>query len=554
MIGKIRDIIKTKYGSLTDLQKKIYLKSFSVVAVLMLTMTLLFTITAAWYSNIVEVEEITFEADSWGVDALIELNEEKLYKAAPGDIEIIPYTVSNNADRLINIQFNAYKKYLPDFMQERIYFYLDDKTEVNGETVDRIYIHDDNAYYYPLLGGQVVDNVITGEKDVVSDPPLKWEWVYDLLGYYTVIRTDEKGNLKETAYIRPVQYTYERATYDYTTGQLLTIRNDDGTVSTRDEFMMNLLATDGLLTGVQKREGFEAKEFTSAEQLKVQLPFKDITGAVDNRTYYEVYRDEVSGYGIYIYLCDYNEIMLNNKIDADIADKVNVYQMTEEHFAVVQLSCGQAMEYFIDISTAEELITLMKNEPVEVQKVTDNEDGTQTTETVEIGAYEKLLKEKNLWEDRDYVIIRLNADISMAPQVIKDCNMIIDLNGKTITSTGTAEESLFTLNPDCSLKMYNGTLNPGGGVPFETTGATVVLRDIFVNTTGAAVEINTNNYPQGSKVQIIDCTWAEGIAEDHSAITVTDAENDDVPSFVYIRELAEESGETEGEATGEVTE
>ena len=82
----------------------------------------------------------------------------------------------------------------------------------------------------------------------------------------------------------------------------------------------------------------------------------------------------------------------------------------------------------------------------------------------------------------------------------------------------------------------------------------MVLRDIFVNTTGAAVEINTNNYPQGSKVQIIDCTWAEGIAEDHSAITVTDAENDDVPSFVYIRELAEESGETEGEATGEVTE
>ena len=219
--------ILSKYNNLPDVKKKVYLKGFSALAVFVLTIVLLFTVTAAWYSNIVEVEEITFEVDSWGVDAHIDLDEEKLYNAAPGDIEEIPYKVDNNADRLVNIQFNAYKKFLPDFMQQRIYFYVDKQTEVNGETVDKVYIHDDNAYYYPLLGGQVVDNIPDEKNSVNSDPSLKWEWVYDLLGYYTVITTDEDGVNKETAYIRPVQYTYENAQYDISTGELLNIKNAD---------------------------------------------------------------------------------------------------------------------------------------------------------------------------------------------------------------------------------------------------------------------------------------------------------------------------------------
>ena len=199
MRGKITDSI-TKYRNLSEFQKKIYMKSFSVVAILMLTVVLLFTITAAWYSNIVEVEELVFEVDSWGVDATIQLTDKEIHHAAPGDSKTIAYKVDNNADRLVNIQFNAYKQFLPGFMQQRIYFYLDKQTEVNGEVVDRIYLHDDNAYYYPLMGGQVVDT--TGQ--VISDHPLKWEWVYDLLGYYAIVKTDEEGISKETAYIRPV--------------------------------------------------------------------------------------------------------------------------------------------------------------------------------------------------------------------------------------------------------------------------------------------------------------------------------------------------------------
>lgn len=538
MRGKITDSI-TKYRNLSEFQKKIYMKSFSVVAILMLTVVLLFTITAAWYSNIVEVEELVFEVDSWGVDATIQLTDKEIHHAAPGDSKTIAYKVDNNADRLVNIQFNAYKQFLPGFMQQRIYFYLDKQTEVNGEMVDRIYLHDDNAYYYPLMGGQVVDT--TGQ--VISDHPLKWEWVYDLLGYYAIVKTDEEGISKETAYIRPVQYRFESAQYDSATGILTSIKNADGTVVTQEEFILNLLATDGIQTGTQTESEFKPTEFEKAADLLTTLKFKDITGATEEKNYYRIYEDKVNGYGIYMYLCDYNEIAVNNKIDAEIADSKSAYRLTEDHMTIVQLSCGQAMEYFIDVSDASQLTNLLKNEPVTVK----DENGNDVT----MGAYTHLLKSKNLWDERDYVIIRLTEDMTLNPMLLTDCNMTIDLNGHTITAGALAP--VFTMDPGCKLRMYNGTINPVGAVPFTATASTVILKDVMIETTGAAVTIQTLGNPQGSNVQLINCTFKEGRPQESPAVVEMDAAQN-VPSYINIRNITVDSEAQEGDLTGEITE
>lgn len=530
MKEKINNIFK-KYNNLTEIQKKLYLKVSSAVAVFMLTVVLLFTITAAWYSNIVEVEELKFEVDSWGVDGTIMLDDEVLLHIAPGDSDSIPFKVDNNADSLVNLQFNAYKKYLPDFMQQRFYFYIEDEIVVNGETLDKVYIHDDNAYYYTLLGGQTVDN--TG--DVHSEAELKWEWVYDLLGYYAIIETDENGFSTETAYIRPVQYTYEKATYDSDTGELVSIMNSDGTVTTAENFIMELLQTDGLVMGRQTEDGFTSATYTTGEDLKKTLKFNVNSGEV-TKDYYEIYTNEVEGYGIYMYLCDYNEIAVNNKIDTYIGNGVDVYAITENHFAAVQISCGQALEYFIEVSTPEELVKLLNNEVTETDGVSDE------------GAYVELLKEKDLLAEKEHVIIRLMNDMKISPQTLKDCNMVIDLNGHSLICNTTAAETLFTLNPDCSLKMYNGTIEPNGGVPFVTTGATLILKDVMINTTGAAVSIQTNGYQKGSNVQLINCTWNENRAETTAAVVETEAEAN-VPSFICIKETEENITETAGEVT-----
>ena len=544
--------IADRFKSLTELQKKIYLKSFALISVFLLTIVLLFTITAAWYSNIAEVEELTFEVDSWGVDCTIMLDDETILKVAPGDSEAIPFKVDNRADRMVNVQFNAYKKYLPSFMQQRIYFYIDDEAEVNGETLDRIYLHDDNAYYYSLVGGQVVDNTA----EIISNAKLKWEWVYDLLGYYTIIQTDDEDFCTETAYIRPVEYKYENADYDLETGKLTSITMDDGTVITGDEFIAELLATDGFILGRQTEDGFEQKDFSENDQrteqteedddnlltsdeiakLETVLKFKDIAGDEIEKTYYEIYVDEVAGYGIYMYLCDYNEIVVNNKVDTAIGNGSKLYEITEEHFAAIQVSCGQAIEYYIEIT-----------DPVQLKEVLEDNQ-----------KYTELLENNNLLAEKSTVVLRLNADMTIDPVklAMDGCDIIIDLNGYTLTNS-TQGAAMFTLNPGCSLRVLHGTINPAGGVPFLATGATVVLRNVKTETTGAAVTIDTNGWQQGSNIQLVNCTWAEGRQEDAAAIIEVNAE-DNVPSFTYINEITEEvdasrTDET-GADTGEVTE
>lgn len=548
-----------KYKSLTEFQRKLYLKSFAVVSVFLLTMVLLFAITAAWYSNIVEVEELTVEVDSWGVDSTILLDDETILKIAPGDSGVIPFKIDNNADRMVNVQFNAYKKFLPDFMQQRLYFYLEESAEVNGETLDRMYLHDDNAYYYPLIGSQIVDN--SGEAH--SDVELKWEWVYDLLGYYTIVQKDADGYCSETAYIRPVQYTYENATYNFETGELATLKISEDTVITGAEFILNMLETDGFQMGKHTAEGFVPKEFKkpqtevvvldeqgnekdkelalneeNLEELKAVLKFKDIAGDDIERTYYEIYVDETAGYGIYLYMCDYNEIVVNNKIDTAIGNKEQAYEISGEHFAAVQLSCGQAIEYYIDIT-----------DPAQLEEILANNE-----------KYTELLIANDLLEEKDTVILRLGADMAINPvQLDTDgCKVVIDLNGYTLTNR-VEISTLFTLNPGCSMRIYNGIIRPMGGVPFLSTGATVVLRDVTIDTIGSAVTINTNGWHKGSNIQLINCSWAEGRPEEVAKIIEIDGDKN-VPSFTYIKEfteVADDAAQQTENATpdaGEVTE
>ncbi|MBQ9845271.1 MAG: hypothetical protein IJO54_04230 [Oscillospiraceae bacterium] len=512
-IASWKNRITDRFNGLSDIQKKLYVKGLFVLFVFFLTIVLIFAATAAWYNNIAQVEELAFEIDAWGVDSTITIEDQSVEKAAPGDIGTIPYKIDNEADSLVNVQIKAAKKYLPEFMQKRIYFYVDKKVEVNGETLEKAYIHDDNAYSHVLLGGQNVDN--TG--DVASDGKIKWEWVYDLLGYYVVIETDDDDISKETAYIRPVQYTYEDAKYDNDTGALTSIKID-GKEVTAEDYIKNLLDTDG----------FETEEFKELEEIKTILKFKDISEEITEKTYYEVYTED--DYGVYLYICDFQEIAVNNRVDTDIGNKEEAYLLGDENYTVIQISCGQAHEYVVEMADAAQLYSIMSDKE----------------------AYTKFLTDNELEDVKSNVIFQLTQDMNLNTVTMFDgADFIIDLNGFTLSCAGPAsaeqaQHAMFTLKEKSSLRIYNGNIHPGNYTPFAVTNSTLVAKEITFDHKTSTVRADNTDQKRGSNIQLVRCVWAEDMPQDVVTIEEINDEGETVQSFICIKE-AESQTETQAD-------
>lgn len=473
-----RKIPGSSANALQKAQKRIARQAILALLTVVLTVVLIFAMTSAWYTNIVQSSGLTFQAEAWGFSGTIDLDVPKVIKAGPGDEGIIGLTVTNSEKTVTDINVNVNKSEMAEQMQQRLYFYADAQLTRNGETMERVYLNNRDNYTYTLFS----NGTLRLSEELHNDALLKWQWVYDVLGYYVIGRYDaQTKQMTVEEYLRPIEYDYDDAT---TTFEKVTTL-DDGT-----EIFSNVLSTvdgtttvDAFLYDLSQKDGYagQISTFVYAEVGRDKYYPVDAAG-YKNGTYPD-------GYGIYAYLCNYSQIQQATEFDTALGQ------------AAYQLDTTTTITDVEGITNANDLVSKAKL-TISAQK----SESTVISVTTTTG-----LKQAMAMKNVD--VIQLNDDINLTddPLVIPaGQRLMLDLNGNQITSiieTDAANKVAITAQPGSSLTILNGEIvgklekdltqtetNPDGttqpteeeeqitsaGYAIYSTGAEVVLSDVEV--------------------------------------------------------------------------
>ncbi len=425
------------------MRKKLMMRGLLVIATVLLAGVLLFTLTAAWYTNIVGTDGLSFTAKQWNFDGTISIDGETV-SAVPGDHGIIPMTISNQGSEMATVSVTASKAGFDSAqMQQRIYFYVDAPLYRNGERMERVYVNAYNSYNYTLFPqSELVIN-----ETAQDSYPLKWEWVYDVLGYYVMGRLDSiSGVVSVEEYMSPIEYEYDMfaTTFD-ASGRLLTV---DGT-KTADQLLSEISAADGYAGTISP----------------------------DNRSANGFYRVSVNseGYGVWAYLCTYDEIKANAEYDTRVGNGEIVPQC-----------------------------------PVTVSVTGSNSNGG----AVEVADAERLT---SILSTSTYASVKLTENITIAGQIDlpEGSRVQVDLNGKTLTSTAATvfsatEGSKLTVNGGSDPSNPGRIVGKGGTHTYAVfaTGAQVEVNNVRISGVDAGIRIEDQNSTNktNSMVRISDST------------------------------------------------
>ena len=432
--------------------------------------------TSAWYTNIVQTSGMVFEAEAWGFDGTILVNEEPII-AGPGDDGVIQLEVANASESIVDVGVNISKSRMIEAMQQRLYFYVDTKLERNEETMERIYLNNQEGYDYTLFS----NGKLSLSKDVYNDAQLKWQWVYDVLGYYvygteiTSTRTVETGETGEngepikteeefktvhvTEYLRPIEYDYDAATTtfqtDETDNQVMVLQTVDGKM-TVDEFLVELSKTDGYKGEIDP-------------QNKMKSGFYPV----------DVKEDEYGNrYGVYAYLCSYGEIELATQWD------------TEKGQLAAEAEAGEQEK---ETYTVQLLVSAQKNKNYEVNVTTL----AGLNKAMETGAADVIQLSGNITVPADQNLV-----------IAGDKKVMLDLNGYKIISEN--PDNAIKVEEGGHLTMINGTVD---GTAVKTTngiyavGSEVLLNNIDVLgcSVGLRIADDSGEKAMDSKVRLVDC-------------------------------------------------
>ena len=219
------------------LQKKVAVRIILVVLTLVLTLVLVFALTIAWQTNIVQTGGLMFSSETWNFSGSISVDKFS-GSIVPGDDGVVGIQMENNSSELVAASVTISKANLEETMRSRMYFYVDTQTTRNGEPLSRVYVSNHSSYTYilfPYTNLQINEN-----SD--HDPVLKWEWVYDNLGYYVLGKPNTDGSFQIDDYIRPIEYQYDPmvTSFDPTTGKPIYVEGKSVA-----EFLKEFSATDG---------------------------------------------------------------------------------------------------------------------------------------------------------------------------------------------------------------------------------------------------------------------------------------------------------------------
>lgn len=416
-------------AALRDLRKKIFLRAFFSVVTLLLTAVLIFSLTAAWYTNVADAGGLTFVAKEWDFDGSIIIQNEAI-SMAPGDSGTIFMQISNNGTENASAAVTVSKANLSEPMKKRLYFYVDTSFYRNAERMERVYVSDSGGYTYTVFPNSQVS--ITADSQ--NAPPLKWMWVYDVLGYY--VRgsvTDSSVQIDE--YIRPIEYSYDPITTTFAA---------DGSLKTVDGFK----TVGSFLKEISAVDGYEGT---------IDVSQKTASG------YYPVFVNS-EGYGVWAYLCNYDEIQQNMQYDTEI---------------------GEA-----DVS---------QSYPVEIYVTGSN---TQST-AMEVSSKEMLT---SVLSTMSYANVKLTQNMSFDQElVIKSGSRIdIDLNGYTLSSSAA---NVINAEVGSKITVANGVLS-GNDQNFGVlaTGAEIVIDNAVIQNVSEGIKIvdHQNNINADSRVHIVD--------------------------------------------------
>lgn len=443
---------------LAKLRKRIAVQAALAVTTIILTVVMVFAMTAAWYTNVVHTNGLTFEVESWGFNGEIISNMLPIV-AGPGDDGVIHLEVASDSDSPSAVSVSFSKVQMPSQMQKRIFFYVDTQTVRNDETLDRIYLSSQESYTYSLFS----QGKLTLTETVHNDAQLKWHWVYDVLGYYVqgnLVTLSDGQNTKAVAvteYLRPIEYDYDQATMAYVTdasgNTTMELKTVDG-VRSPEEFLVDFSKTDGYTGEIDPTKMLE-------------------TG------YYPVDVDE-NGNGVYAYLCSYAEIQQNTAYDTALGQGTATGELPP-YTAKLMVSAQKSKNTVVNVSSLNGL-----------------------TSAIELGAGD---------------VIQLTGDITLNDDqvlaITAGQEIMLDLNGHKII-TGDPDTIPIRVEEGGNLTMINGTLAydneldiPSNTYAMQFTGAEVVLSNVDLSGYEMGMRIADNSGTQGkdSAVRMVGCDW-----------------------------------------------
>ncbi len=457
LIQKRRQVAASSDERLRGVKRNIYTRSIGlVVFIVVVTVTLLFAVTTAWYTNTIAVNGLTFKAEAWGFDGSVSVSEEAI-EAAPGDSGLIELHIKNKSDLASSIGLSISKQYMEEAqMQKRIYFYVDKTAVVNGETIDKVYLNNSKGYSYTLYG----HNELILSEEICTDVPLKWEWVYDVVGYYfvgTIDQIDQESAIVVEEYLRPVEYSFDDATYDED-GNLLTVDGEKTIV----EYLSEITAADGY-------EG----AYTVADD-KLMYGEEEVAIEVPN-----CYPVDIEN-NIWIYFCTKVEIEANTVWDT-------LYGTTAEtdkrsYQARISVTGEQLNQQVVTLEANSDLTEALNSNSGNIVRLSNN---ITATSSIKVGVAAT--------EDEEGVYV----------------NALVDLNGCEINVTDAKLTSIFEVAEGSSLTLFNGVITGDTGTKasgVKAVGSAVTMNNISMSglNTGVYIEDNASN-GANSTVIITDC-------------------------------------------------
>ena len=391
---------------------KIWKQALFALAALATLGVLLYSLTTAWYTNVAETTELVFETESWGFEGQVKALDTGLL-LAPGQSACAALSVTNDGEQINQITVTVDKSAMPEKLQKRIYFYVPE----SDKTADRVYLSTYGGYSYRVMPKSTL--LLTA--DSAADAPVRCEWVYDVLGYYVYGTLDKDGQLitgredvEAPVYIRPVEYDYDKATFQ--DDRLLTV---DG--AKVDDFVKALLAADG---------------------------YKD-AGKTKVGDYYAVNTTGTSATeqtGLWLYLCTQPEIEAATVLDTRIGTYRYLLEQKDEQGNAIGLTAEQTEKY-------KDVAELLDGAKATIQiagqnlrtSITDVTEAENLTAALEQGESVRLAGDMTL---KDTVTIPADKDV------------IIDLNGKQLT-TAVVGQPVLESAPGSSITVLNGTIDGG---------------------------------------------------------------------------------------------
>jgi hypothetical protein len=310
-------------SALSKVRKKVIIQAAIALQTVVIALALIFGMSAAWYTNVLQTSGLQFEAEAWGFTGSVDVTTDPI-KAGPGDFGNIGMRVTNTGEDLVNVAVNVTKIQMNEQMQKRLFFYVDAAANRNGEMLERVYVNTKDSYTYSLLSKSEL--VLSQERS--NDAQLKWQWVYDVLGYYFLGSVAEVENAvvepSVVDYLRPVEYDLDTATF--VDGKLATANG-----LTADEFLKQLTDADGY-AGEVTASGYPG--------------------------YYQVSVDE-NGYGVWLYLCNWAEIQQETNYDNQLGKAAADGIATEQYTARLTVIGQVTQAEYVQVTNEDQLITAL---------------------------------------------------------------------------------------------------------------------------------------------------------------------------------------------------